>query len=142
MIRRLSMARLAKRPTRSLRSRKWKARISLEQLEARNLLAFTPVQLTHAYGFDQVTFQSGAVKGDGTGQTIAIVDAFDDPTILSDSQTFDATYGLPDPAFTKLTPQGTPAVNTGWALEIALDVEWAHAIAPKASIDLVESINN
>src|SRR5262249_33311114 len=124
------MTRLAKRPVRS-RVFGQKAHISLEQLEERNLMAYSPAQIVHAYGIDQITF-AGGVKGDGTGQTIAIVDAFDDPTIESDLKTFDAKYGLPDPpSFQKLTPQGTPAVNTGWAEEIALDVEWAHAIAPK-----------
>jgi hypothetical protein len=122
---------------------KWKARISLEQLEARNLLAYSPAQIAHAYGFDLVNFANGTIKGDGTGQTIAIVDPFDDPTIASDLQHFDQTFGLPDPpSFQKLTPQGLPARNTSWDLEIALDVEWAHAIAPKANIDLVEALNS
>jgi len=120
-----------------------KAHLSLEQLEVRNLMAYSPAQMVHAYGFDQVTFANGTVKGDGTGQTIAIVDAFDDPTILSDLQHFDATYGLPDPpSFQKLMPQGQPGVDTGWAMEMALDVEWAHSIAPKANIILVEAKNN
>jgi hypothetical protein len=126
--------------TRNSRRRKNKTRIELEQLEARNLMAgFTPAQINHAYGFDQISYSNGI---NGTGQTIAIVDAFDDPTIQSDLHTFDVTYGLADPVFTKFTPQGTPAQNTGWDLEIALDVEWAHAIAPGAAIDLVESLDN
>src|SRR5262245_57365662 len=95
-----------KRSARSNRPFKRRAHVALERLETRNLLAaFTPSQITHAYGFDTVTF-TGGVVGDGSGQTIAIVDAFDDPTILSDLQTFDAKYGLPDPVFTKATPQG------------------------------------
>src|SRR5262245_16742479 len=125
------MTLLGKRPTRS-RALRRKARVSLEPLEARNLLAYSPAQIVHAYGIDLVKFANGAVKGDGSGQTIAIVDAFDDPTIQSDLQRFDATYGLPDPpSFRKLTPQGQPVADAGWALEMALDVEWAHAIAPK-----------
>ena len=53
---------------------------------------------------------------------------------------FDAQYGIADPpSFTKATPQGQPAANAGWASEIALDVEWAHAIAPAANILLVEA---
>jgi hypothetical protein len=119
----------------------------VEQLEARNLLAaFTPIQLQHAYGFDQVPNFTGGIKADGTGQTVAIVDAFDDPTIAADLDKFSQTYGLPDSAhglsFKKLTPQGTPAFDSGWALEMALDVEWVHAIAPKANIILVESLDN
>jgi hypothetical protein len=111
----------------------------LEQLEARTLLAYSPAQIAHAYGFDQISYSSGLR---GAGQTIAIVDAFDDPTIQSDLHNFDVTFGLPDPVFTKFTPQGTPTVDAGWALEIALDVEWAHAIAPGAAINLVESLDN
>jgi len=137
------MTRLAKRSPRP-HLPKWKARIYLEQLEARCLLAYSPAQIAHAYGFDLVNFTANGIvhKGDGSGQTIAIVDAYDDPTILSDLHHFDQTFGLPDPpSFQKLTPQGKPAVDSGWALEMALDVEWAHAIAPKANIDLVEAIN-
>jgi subtilase family serine protease len=135
------MIRMGRRKPCARRSARYK--LDIERLEARELLAYTPAQMLHAYGIDQVKFSNGTVKGDGSGQTIAIVDAFDDPTILSDLQKFDATYGLPDPpSFQKLTPQGQPAANTGWALEIALDVEWAHAIAPKANIILVESADN
>src|SRR5205809_1322461 len=43
---------------------------------------YTPAQVRHAYGFDQITFGNG-VAGDGSGQTIAIVDAYDDPTIAN-----------------------------------------------------------
>jgi subtilase family serine protease len=136
------MTRLGKRSAHSRWARR-KARIAVEQLEARNLLAYTPAQIAHAYGFDLVKFSNGTIKGDGSGQTIAIVDAFDDPTIASDLQKFDSTFGLPaPPSFQKLTPQGQPAANAGWALEIALDVEWAHAIAPGANIVLVEAANN
>src|SRR5262249_36876999 len=56
----------------------------------------TPAQVRHAYGFDQIHF--GGVAGDGTGQTIAIVDAYDDPTIANDLVQFDRAFGLPNPA--------------------------------------------
>src|SRR5262249_23207493 len=56
--------------------------------------------------------------------------------------TFDRQFGLPDPNLTKATPQGQPAYNQGWALESALDVEWAHATAPGADILLVEARTN
>ncbi len=82
----------------------------------------------------------------GHDQTIAIVDAYDDPNIASDLQTFDSQYGLPScPAgscFVKVEPQGTPKTNSGWALEISLDVEWAHSIAPGAKIILIEAANS
>ncbi len=98
---------------------------------------YSPYQVRHAYGFDKLSL-------DGAGQTIAIVDAFDHPNILHDLQQFDKAFGLPDPGpstftFTKVTPQGKPPVNNLWAGEIALDVEWAHAIAYRANILLVEA---
>jgi hypothetical protein len=95
----------------------------------------TPAQIRQAYGFNQIS-------ADGSGTTIAIVDAFDDPNVAGDLQQFDAKFSLPDPTFTKMNENGgssLPASNGGWASEIALDVEWAHAIAPGASILLVEA---
>src|SRR5713101_4800566 len=59
--------------------------LHLEELEARNLLSiFTPAQIRHAYGFDQISFANGRVQADGSGQTIAIVEAFHDPKIAGD----------------------------------------------------------
>jgi len=103
---------------------------------------FTPAQIRHAYGFDKVKF-SGVV-GDGTGQRIAIVDAFRDPNIVKDLGIFDAKFGLAaPPSFTIVNQRGGSAASVqtdpSWAGEIALDVEWAHAIAPKAKLDLVET---
>ncbi|MGC8642287.1 MAG: hypothetical protein ACP5XB_20690, partial [Isosphaeraceae bacterium] len=112
---------------------------------------FTPQQVRTAYGVDRITF--GPIVGDGSGQTIAIVDAYDDPGLVSstnpsfatsDLAMFDKQFGLPDPpSFTKLDefgganyPTTDPAVS--WELEEALDVEWAHAIAPQANIVLIE----
>jgi subtilase family serine protease len=115
-----------------------RAQLNVEWLEARELLSvgYTPAQIRHAYGFDQLWL-------DGRGQTIAIVDAYDDPNIVNDLRTFDRTFGLPDlPRFTKVNQSGRtifPKVDAGWAGEITLDVEWAHAIAPGANILLVEA---
>jgi hypothetical protein len=119
----------------------------LEELESRTLLSvFTPDQIRHAYGFDQVAFTTPSghrVAADGTGQTIAIIDAYHDPNIVSDLRYFDWTFGLPDPPrFTVAMPQGAGPVRGGWALETALDVEWAHAIAPGADILLVEAASS
>ena len=107
----------------------------------------TPTQIRHAYGFDQISFNNGAIAADGAGTTIAIVDAYDDPNIATDLQGFDAAFGLPNPTFTKVNQTGGtnypvsihPAENQSWDGEISLDVEWAHAIAPMASILLVET---
>jgi hypothetical protein len=103
----------------------------------------TPAAIRQAYGFNNVSF--GSMAGDGTGQTIAIVDAFSDPTIASDLAMFDQTFALPAPPnFTIVNQTGgtkLPKSDKGWAQEIALDVEWAHAIAPAANILLVEAKN-
>ena len=102
---------------------------------------YSPAQIRHAYGFDRVSF--GNVPADGRGQTIAIVDAYDHPNIASDLKVFDQQFGLPDPpSFKVLGQTGTPnrpATEPGWAGEIALDVEWVHAIAPAAKILLIEA---
>jgi subtilase family serine protease len=101
---------------------------------------FTPQQIWQIYGFDQV-------KNQGEGETIAIVDAFDDPNIQRDLAVFSQAFGLPPcdttACFEKVYASGKkPRTDAGWALEIALDVEWAHAIAPKAKILLVEAASN
>ena len=106
----------------------------------------TPAQMRQAYGVNNIKF--GSVTGDGSGQTIAIIDAYDDPNALSDLQHFDAAFGLSDPpSFSKLNQTGgttLPATDTSakpntWELEESLDIEWAHVIAPKANIILYEA---
>ena len=105
-------------------------------------IGHTPAQIAQAYGFNQVSFDNGAIQGNGTGQTIAIVDASYDPNIASDLQRFDAQFGLAaPPSFSQFVEQGA-TTNSGWALETALDVEWAHAMAPGATIDLIEANNS
>ncbi len=115
----------------------------------------TPSQIRGAYGLGDygsspITF--GSIQGDGSGQTIAIIDAYDDPTALADLQHFDTQFGLPDPpSFTKINENGGttlpgtdpagPLSVTGhlsWEIEESLDIEWAHVIAPQANIVLVE----
>jgi hypothetical protein len=137
--------RQAARPVRT--SGAGRTRPRLEALEPRTLLTtFTPVQLRHAYGFDRVAFADAShsqVLGDGSGMTIAVIDPYDDPNIASDLAHFDSTYGLAaPPSFTKVNQSGGtayPAPSRGWAGEIALDVEYAHAMAPGATILLVEA---
>ncbi len=105
----------------------------------------SPAQVRKAYGIDQASF--GTVAGDGTGSTIAIVDAYNDPNIQSDLQTFDAQYGLSDPQLTVINQNGGSTLpsedpngrGNSWAGEISLDVEWSHAVAPGAKIVLVEA---
>ncbi len=102
---------------------------------------YTPQQIRDAYGFDQVSING--ITGDGTGQTIAIIGAYDDPNISADLHTFDQKFGLTDPAFQKVSQTGGSTASlqkdAGWSLETSLDVEWAHAMAPNAKILLVEA---
>lgn len=124
---------------------------------------YTPSQIRRAYGV------SGLPSGlNGAGQVIAIVDAFDDATAASDLQMFITSFGLPGmhglssgdpctvasgphPCFQKIYAQSQPPASgdptgpdpTGfWALEISLDVQWAHAIAPGADVLLMEAFSN
>ena len=105
---------------------------------------FTPAQIRHAYGLDQISF--GGTPADGRGTTIAIVTAYDSPNIAADLATFNATFGIPaPPSFQKVNQTGgktLPAFNASWSTETCLDVQWAHAIAPGASILLVEARSN
>jgi hypothetical protein len=111
--------------------------------------AYTPAQLQQAYGFAPIQF-TGGIKGDGSGQTIAIVDAYSDPNITGDLQAFDKQFSLPAPptfqvwamggALEGTDPAG-PGAPQSWELEESLDVEWAHAMAPGASIILVETLD-
>jgi subtilase family serine protease len=103
----------------------------------------TPSQMRTAYGVNLAMF--GTVVGDGTGQTIAIVDAYNQPNIASDLAAFDSYFSLAAPPSLTVRNQtgGTslPANSSigGWSVEITLDVEWAHVIAPNASILLIEA---
>jgi subtilase family serine protease len=91
----------------------------------------SPDQLKKAYGLDRLT-------ASGAGTTIAIVDAYGSPTIQNDLNTFSQQFGLPAADLTIDYPNGKPKrTDGGWALETALDVEWAHALAPQAKIMLV-----
>jgi hypothetical protein len=105
-------------------------------------VGYVPAQIQTAYGFNQISFNG--TPGDGRGETIAIVDAYDNPNIAGDLQAFDAEFGLPNPVFVKVAQDGStnyPPTDPSrmWELETALDVEWAHAIAPGAAILLVEA---
>ena len=109
--------------------------------------------MTAAYGVNQIMF--GSVKGTGAGQTIAIVDAYNDPDIVSDAAAFSSQFGLPQfntaggPTFQVLNQTGTTSLAMvpnsgpgGWDVEESLDVESAHSIAPQANIILFEANSN
>lgn len=114
---------------------------------------YSPAQIRRAYRFDQV-------DSDGAGQIIAIPNAFDYPDAAADLKVFIETFGLtmmyglpgrpsctvaagPHPCFEVVYARGVqPTFDPGWALESALDIQWAHAIAPGADILLVEASSN
>jgi kumamolisin len=83
----------------------------------------------------------------GGSQTIAVVDAFDDPNAAADLAYFSSQFGLPfsTSKFKVIYAQGTkPGVDPtgGWELEEALDIEYSHAMAPHAMLYLVEANSN
>lgn len=130
-------------------------------------LYLAPSQVRSAYGFNNLPKAADGTVLNGAGQTIAIVIPYDDPTLFSDLGGFDAQFHIPavgNPGGPSLrvyndvsTGQlaklnGTTIYNNGVAvtlpgvdpmglseLEESLDVEWAHAIAPGANIDVVET---
>jgi subtilase family serine protease len=97
--------------------------------------AYSPTNLYKAYGLDKLY----AEGYNGAGQTIAIIDWCGSPTIQQDANGFSKRFGLPALTaanFQIVEPSGTPQCSAP-DLEINLDVEWAHAIAPGANIALV-----
>jgi subtilase family serine protease len=115
---------------------------------------YSPAQIAHAYGLDQLH----AAGIDGRGVTIAVIIPFGSPTIADDLHQFDQVFGVigakgvdpyppigEDPNLTVIQPVGpVPAFDKKsdmvfWAQETTLDVEWAHVVAPKANILLVET---
>ncbi len=126
---------------------------------------YTPAQIRAAYGLDQLpsfTDQNGnAVFPDGKGQTIAIINTNNDPNIFSDLDTFDMTFGINSSGPTLYQQYGAassfltvsnelgqasplPIADSSnrEAAEEALDVEWAHSLAPGAYIDVIECNND
>ncbi|HEV2662105.1 MAG TPA: hypothetical protein VGU68_15970, partial [Ktedonobacteraceae bacterium] len=100
---------------------------------------YTPQQIQNAYNITPL-YKSHTT---GVGHTIVLIDAFQSPTIRHDLALFDRIFGLKDPKLQIFAPDGLvpfnpkDAAQVGWAGEITLDVEWAHAIAPGANIALV-----
>jgi subtilase family serine protease len=84
------------------------------------------------------TFVMNSAKG---SKVIALVDAYDYPRAASDLATFSKYYGLPAATFSKVYANGKPGYDPGWEGEEALDIQYAHAIAPKAKLILVEALS-
>jgi hypothetical protein len=133
-------------------------RLRVEELESRifpsaNLLAgylmvvpnvgpaapsgtISPAQMMSAYSFP-------GLSENGAGQTIALIDAYNQPNIKADLTAFDSFYGIAAaPSFKVVNQTGgtkLPVSNASWGLEESLDVEWAHAMAPGANLVLIEA---
>jgi subtilase family serine protease len=136
---------------------------------------YTPAQIRAAYGLPALASSASGVTSAqaaqmGAGQTIYLIDAYNDPNIAAELATFDSKFGLPGCTLTAISPAASlplaaasatgctlsvvygtpsasmaaaaPAYNSGWAMEIALDVQWAHATAPYARIVLIEAADN
>src|SRR5437660_10381695 len=102
-------------------------------------LCYSPQQIRRAYDIEPLV--SGGVRGQG--RRIVIIDDYQNPTLLTDLTLFDRLFGLNEPKLNVIAPFGlhpfdpkNPAAAM-FSLEIALDVQWAHAIAPGATINLV-----
>jgi kumamolisin len=102
--------------------------------------------VTPATGCNPNTFKTNPSGG---SKAIAIVDAYNYPTAMTDLNKFSAQFGLPAvtaSTFKVIFAGGTgncsgsnPGNDPGWEGEQALDIDWAHAMAPKAKIFLVEA---
>ncbi|MGN6380091.1 MAG: S53 family peptidase [Gaiellales bacterium] len=108
---------------------------------------YQPAQIDSAYGIDQLHRQ-GLL---GQGQTIAITGAFFSPTLRQDVDHFSRRFGLPQltgRSYREVVAPGTqrfpgdPSETQSWYIEQALDVEWAHAVAPAARIVYVGAAND
>ncbi len=120
-----------------------------EPLQSSAPVGYTPAQVRGAYGVNLVSF--GSVVGDGSGQTIAVIDAGDNTGFQDTGPNYQGSCvtGLrPDlrparsaefPEIQRAWRQDLARPRPGLGVEIALDVEWAHSIAPKANIYLVEA---
>ena len=107
------------------------------------IACYSPNQYERAY--DMLPLYSAGLTG--AGRTIVIVDSFGSPTVAADLAHFDSDFGLPaPPSLNIIQPAGpvapfdpTNSDMVGWAVETSLDVQYAHAMAPGASILLVET---
>ncbi len=101
---------------------------------------YTPAQLQKVYGLNEA-YGKGYT---GRGQTIVLVEGYGYPTALSDANAFSKLAGLPalnSSNFSIVYPEGKPnpeaGILAGWNVEIALDIQWTHSIAPGANIIVV-----
>jgi hypothetical protein len=107
----------------------------------------TPASIACIYGVTAPTPgcpKNGAVLPDGGTKAIAVVEYGQYSAVQSDINTFSAQWGLPNVTLTQICSPGPSCPNnagTQWDLETALDVQWAHAMAPHAQI-IISSFTN
>jgi subtilase family serine protease len=110
-----------------------------------------PATSTSPVGYGPQQFQTAyGVAGLASSQTVAIVDAYNDPSVETDLTTYSGAFGLPscttaNGCFRKVNQTGGtsyPRSNAGWALEISLDVQAVHAMCLTCRILLVEAKTN
>ena len=121
------------------------------------LQCYTPQEIQDGYGYGGAYAAVGGYANAGLGQTIVIFDAFGDPNLTANLAVFDAVFGIPAIHLNVLCPASGFALGpcpvldfagpngsneAGWTQEITLDTEYAHAMAPAATIDLVVAQNN
>jgi subtilase family serine protease len=103
-----------------------------------NVAGWTPQDLETAYHLPS--------SSKGSGQTVAIVDAYDNPNVASDLTEYRKNFGLPTAKFTKYNQEGQtknyPSGSVGWGVEIDLDVQMASSSCPNCKIILIEADNN
>ncbi|MDG6982737.1 MAG: hypothetical protein JRM74_04710 [Nitrososphaerota archaeon] len=107
-----------------------------------NFFAYSPSEIAQSYNLSSLYSRNI----NGSGVTIAIVDAYGDPYIQDELNNFSQQFGIPTTSVNTICVDGpcnmTMGIVTGWNVEIALDVEWAHALAPGAKINLYIGSNN
>ncbi len=101
-------------------------------------LCYGPYQMRQAYHVNDLLEQGIT----GKGSAITIIDAYGSPSIRQDLEAFDAIWGLPNPQLNVITPYGDNGSDSSWIAETSLDVEWAHVMAPDATINLVVARDN
>ncbi|WBO65368.1 S53 family peptidase [Streptomyces camelliae] len=103
---------------------------------------YGPSDIQSAYGL------TSAAASNGSGETVAIVDAYDDPNAAADLATYRSYYGLPscttsNGCFKKVSQTGSttslPTADSGWAGEESLDLDMVSATCPNCNILLVEA---
>jgi Ricin-type beta-trefoil lectin domain/Putative Ig domain len=124
--------------------------LALVRTDVRPLLVASPLQPPAGYGPSSLRAAYGLPASGGSGQTVAVIDAYDDPDAAADLAVYRSEYGLPpctavSGCFSKVNEEGQASPlaaasgQTGWATEESLDIDMVSAICPDCHILLVEA---